>query len=182
MHGDLHQALPTRHTSLRISKNWTSTIRNCPKQENYFVQSLFGQSPPIYTWTGLLESSNGSFQWIDNSPYDYSHFGHSDLRLGSCVTMALQQEIVSAGQWVNANCENNVQFVCKRGKNNADPKLSISLVQPSGPARIQQMVLVLPAPHPRSVMVHNFLTEKEISILLTTQIHTLVIPRPATIF
>ena len=183
MHIVVHQAPPTRHTPFASPRLERPQYVITLTQENYFVQSLFGQSPPLYTWTGLFESSNGSFHWIDNSPYDYSYFGHNDLRLGPCVTMALQQEIVSVGQWVNANCENNVQFVCKRGKkNSADLKLPISLVQPPGPARIQQLVLALPAPHPRSVMVHNFLTDKEISILLTTQIHTLATPRPVTIF
>ncbi|PAV80109.1 hypothetical protein WR25_11854 [Diploscapter pachys] len=106
--------LPYTSAETVCQQNCANLVSIHSADENYFVQSLFGQSPPLYTWTGLFESSNGSFQWIDSSPYDYSHFGHSDLRLGSCVTMALQQEIVSAGQWVNANCENNVQFVCKR--------------------------------------------------------------------
>uniref|UniRef100_A0A1I7T1F2 C-type lectin domain-containing protein n=1 Tax=Caenorhabditis tropicalis TaxID=1561998 RepID=A0A1I7T1F2_9PELO len=83
-------------------------------EENNYVQSLFTNNAPTYIRIGATTNDQNVNSWLDGSKWDYSNIGYANSNLGSCWSMALSNDIVSAGKWISSKCDTSVPFVCKR--------------------------------------------------------------------
>lgn len=53
--------------------------------------------------------------------------GYENVQLGQCVAMALKDDLIKVGQWINTDCGGTLTTVCKRG--NSSTVTSFNLEQ-----------------------------------------------------
>ncbi|PAV78120.1 hypothetical protein WR25_07100 [Diploscapter pachys] len=86
------------------------------QEENDFVLTLFGSSPPPLATIGFLNNGENS-GWWDESPWgDYNSTGlNNTANIGYCMAIAYDSQTVEIGQWVSVACtEDYLPFVCKK--------------------------------------------------------------------
>ena len=73
--------------------------------EHSFIRELVSTYP---IWIGLQKNAQGSYEWIDGSPVDYTSFGPQFQFREKCVYQ-------SEGVWTDANClVSRNRYICKR--------------------------------------------------------------------
>ncbi|EFP06082.1 hypothetical protein CRE_05837 [Caenorhabditis remanei] len=86
--------------------------------ENNHILSIYNQYPSNYysgdyLRIGGISDSVGKY-WLDGTDWDYSNLEYFNPQIGSCMTMAVKDDIVPRGTWMSNNCAVNIGFVCKR--------------------------------------------------------------------
>jgi hypothetical protein len=73
--------------------------------ENSFVRELVLTYP---IWIGLQKNSQGSYEWSDGSPLDYTSFSSQFKYKEKCVYQ-------SNGEWIDTPClVSTSRYICKR--------------------------------------------------------------------
>ncbi|KAK6054448.1 lectin C-type domain protein [Cooperia oncophora] len=92
------------------------------QDENLMIGTLF-EPQTNYAAIGLKRQTSGTYNWTDQSSYDFDNFGTNDKifkycnsnpAFGECVAMSLVKELVNTGQWITVSCGQALPFVCKR--------------------------------------------------------------------
>ncbi|XP_072021026.1 uncharacterized protein [Amphiura filiformis] len=87
--------------------------------ENDFIYQLMETRGKRIVWTGLHDTSReGSFEWTDGTPLDYSNWKSgepNDSGFGEdCVDMS-SYAVVNGQSWNDNNCSVSYPYTCKRG-------------------------------------------------------------------
>ncbi|PIC27334.1 hypothetical protein B9Z55_019626 [Caenorhabditis nigoni] len=83
-------------------------------EENTYIQTLFTTNAPTYIRIGAQTNNQNVNSWIDGTTWNYANIGYQNSNLGTCMSMSLTNDIVSAGKWISSKCDTSVPFVCKR--------------------------------------------------------------------
>nr|CDJ90674.1 C-type lectin and CUB domain containing protein [Haemonchus contortus] len=81
--------------------------------ENSMISTLVG-AQTNYVLTGLVRQNSGSYNWTDQTAFDYNNFGNNNTAFGQCVAMSMVNELVNIGKWITVSCGQELPFVCKR--------------------------------------------------------------------
>lgn len=88
--------------------------------ENNHILSIFNQFPSSsyhenYLRIGGFTDGIGKY-WLDGTAWNYSNLGYFSPQIGSCMSIAVKDDIVPRGSWMSNNCSVQTGFVCKRKK------------------------------------------------------------------